>query len=52
MVGKESSDTKEYESCQQNEMEVDRDENLEELNFVPSAMSVSAGWREPLRVRC
>ena len=51
MVRKESADTQEYESCQQNDMEVDKDEGMEELSFIPSAVSVLAGWREPLRVK-
>ena len=28
-------------------MEVTMDENKEELNFIPSAVSSSAGWYEP-----
>ena len=43
----ESAETLEYDSCQQNAMEVDRDEGKEELSFVPSAVSYSAEWREP-----
>ena len=48
MVRTESVETKEYESCQQNDVEVDRDESLKKLSFVPGAVSDSAGWREPL----
>ena len=44
---KESADTQEYESCQQNDIEVVMHENKEELSFVPSAVSSSAGWHEP-----
>ena len=47
VVQKESADTQEYESCQQNDMDVDMDENNEELSFVPSAVSDSAAWHEP-----
>ena len=35
--------TLEFASCQLNDM----DENKEELSFIPSAVSSSAGWREP-----
>ena len=45
-VRKESAETQEYESCQQNGTEVDRDEGMEELSFVPSAVSDTAGWHE------
>ena len=45
-VRKESTETQEYKSCQQNDMEVDRDEGMKELSFIPSAVSDSAGWRE------
>ena len=38
----DSGETQEYESCQN-----DMDEDEEELSFVPSAVSDSAGWREP-----
>ena len=48
VVRTESVETKEYESCQQNDVEVDRDESLKKLSFVPGAVSDSAGWREPL----
>ena len=41
------SETQDYVSCQ--DMEVDDDKCLEEMGFVPSAMSESAGWHEPLR---
>ena len=47
VVRKESADTKEYESCQLTDMDVDMDEHKEELIFVPSAVSSSAGWRAP-----
>ena len=47
MVRKESADTQVYESCQQNNMEVDWWEDKEELGFVPRAVSDSAGWCEP-----
>ena len=47
VVRTESVETKEYESCQQNDVEVDRDESLKKLSFVPGAVSDSAGWREP-----
>ena len=40
-----------YESCQQNDMEVDEHKSLEELGFVPRAVSDSAWWRELLRVK-
>ena len=46
-----SRHTQEYESFQQNDMEVDKEEGMEELTFVPSAVSDSAGWHEPLRVK-
>ena len=36
----------ECESCQQNDMEVARDEGMEELSFVPSAVSDTAGWHK------
>ena len=42
MVRKESADTQECESCQLNDM----DENTENLSFIPSAVSGSAGWHE------
>ena len=42
-VQKESAETQEHELCQQNEMEVDRDDGTEELSFVPSAASDTAG---------
>ena len=48
VVRKEWADTQEYESCQQNDMNVDVDENKEEVSFVPSAVSSSA---EPIFVR-
>ena len=46
-VWKESAETQKYESCQQNDMEVDKDENTVEMSFVASAVSDSAGWHEP-----
>ena len=46
-VRKEWADTQEYESCQQNDMNVDVDENKEEVSFNPSAVSSSAGRHEP-----
>ena len=46
-VRKESADTQDYESCQWNDMDVDMDENMEELSFIPSVVSSSAGWLEP-----
>ena len=51
VVRKESADTQEYEPCQQNDMDVDMDENKEELRFVRSAVSDSAGWHE-IKCRC
>ena len=51
MVRKASADTQQYESCQQNDMEVGRDESLEELGFVPSVVGDSAWWHEPLRAK-
>ena len=42
-VRKESAETQE--SCQQNDTEVDRDEGMEELSFVPSAVSDTAGFK-------
>ena len=47
VVRGESADTKEYESFQLKGMEVDRDEHREELNFVLSAVSSSAGLQKP-----
>ena len=44
-------ETLEYESCQLNDMDVDRDEGKEELSVVPSAVSDSAGWHEPRCMR-
>ena len=46
-VRKESAVTQVSESCQQNDMDVDMDENKDELSFVPSAVSGTAGWHEP-----
>ena len=48
VVRRESADTQEYESCKLNDMDVHMDENKEEFSFIPSAVSSSAGWREPL----
>ena len=48
---KESADPQEYEWCQQNEMDVDTTKSLEELGFIASAVSDSAGWREPFKVK-
>ena len=42
VVRKESADTQQYESCQQNDMEVGRDESLLELSFVPSVVGDSS----------
>ena len=56
VVLKESEDTQEYESCQQNNMNEsglwdDRDlhmnENTEKLSFISSAVSNSPDWHEP-----
>ena len=44
---KESAETQDYESCQQNGMGVDRDLDKEEMSFVPGAVSDSVGWHEP-----
>ena len=46
-VRKDSAETQEYHSCQHNDIEADMDEINEELSFVPSAVSDSAGWHEP-----
>ena len=43
VVRKESADT--------HELEMGRDESLEELSFVPSAVSGPVGWREFLRAK-
>ena len=51
VVREESADTQEYESCQQSDMEVDRDEGMEELSFISSAVSESAVSREPVRIK-
>ena len=48
---KESADTQEYEAHHVGGMDVDMDESEEELIFVPSAVSDSAGWHE-LKFRC
>ena len=47
VVRKGSADTKEYGSCQQNEMEVGGNKSLE----VSRAVRDSAGWCEPLRAK-
>ena len=47
MVRKESADTQECETCQQNDMDVDVDVDKEEFSFVLLAVSCSAGWHEP-----
>ena len=46
-VRKESVDTQEYESCHLNDMGPYMDENTEDMSFIPTAMSNSAGWHEP-----
>ena len=51
VVWKESAQTQEGESCKQKDMEVDMNANEEELNFVHSAVSSSAGWHEPKRLQ-
>ena len=43
MVRKESADTGEYESCQLKNMVVDMDENKEELSFIRSVVTRTAG---------
>ena len=50
-VRKESAETQDDESCQQNDVEVDEHNSLEELGFVPRAVSDSLAWRESLRVK-
>ena len=63
VVRKEPAEAQDCESCQQNHMEVDRNEDrqqddmeadsnksMEEFGFVSSAVSDSAKWCEPLRV--
>ena len=47
MVREQSADAQEYEWCQEKDMDVEVDENKEELSFIPSAVSSSAGWHEP-----
>ena len=47
VVRKESADSQESESYQLNDMDVDMNENKEELSFIPSVVSRSAGWHEP-----
>ena len=44
---RKSADTQEYELCQRNVVEVNMGEDKRELNFVPSAVTSSVGWREP-----
>ena len=51
VVQKEFADTQEYESRQQNDVEVDLNKSLEELSFVPSVVSDSARWRDSFRVK-
>ena len=41
----------EHESCQPKDMEVNTGEGMEELSFIPSAVTGSAGWRELLRTK-
>ena len=43
MVRKESADSRESESCQLNDMDVDMNENKEELSFIPSVVTRTAG---------
>ena len=47
-IRKESASTQQHESCQQNDMEVDMEENKEERSFVPSSVSNSAGGHDPM----
>ena len=49
VVRKESAETQDYVSCQ--DTEVDDDKSLEDVGFVPSAVSDSGGWRKPIRVK-
>ena len=58
VLRKESAETQEYESCLQTQdyvscqdMEEDDNKSLQAMDFVPSAVSDSAGWHEPLRVK-
>ena len=44
MARNRHADMQGYESCQQNDMDVDMDGSKEELSFIPSAVSSSAGW--------
>ena len=46
VVWKESAETQEYESCQQNDLEVDRDEGMEESSLAPSAIVDANGWHK------
>ena len=48
---KESADTKEYESCLQNDMEVDEEEGMEDLTFVPSAVEMARTPQNRVHVR-
>ena len=43
VVRKESADTQESESYQLNGMDVDMNENKEELSFIPSVVTRTAG---------
>ena len=43
MVRKQSADTQEYESWQLKDMDMDMNENKEELSFVPSVVTRTAG---------
>ena len=43
MVRKESADTQEKESWQLNDMDMDMNENEEELSFIPSVVTRTAG---------
>ena len=40
-----------YEACQQSDMEVDKEKGMEEVTFVPSAVSDPSAWHETLRVK-
>ena len=50
MIRKESAETQEYMLYHDREVVYD-DKTLEEMGFVPSAVSDSAGWSEPLQGR-
>ena len=45
-VRKESAETQEYKSCQQNDVEVHREQGMEELRFFLGAVSDTAGWHK------